>query len=305
MTKKHNKSDSLNHKMDKLLDKFVSVEEKLDKRMSKIESDCRNLKKKSDSHDKKQKRLSNEVSQLKAKLNEIEQQNLNCNMIIKGVKEEDTEEAQHTGGLAEFLCKYVYKELDPTHILISKRIGVKNQHTRPILVQFRTEETKSLVMDAKKKVKLDCSKIPSYGNKPLGTADEIIYFSDHLTPFSATLYYHARLLKKQLGFKYVWTKIGHIYVRENDQDRAILIKSLEQITAIKKNHKKRVLSSTKNDTISSEESSSESSAEEEESIVEEMDDETATASGNKRNRSSETTKKAPSPKRPNTRGYKH
>lgn len=305
---KHNKSDSLNSKMDKLLNKFTSVEEKLDKRMSKLEDECKSLKTASKSHDKKQKILSNEVSYLKAKLNEIEQEKLNCNMTIKGVNETETENGKHTEGLVEFLLKRVNKDFEPSDVVSCKRIGVKKQGTRPILVKFIDEKAKMAVMDGKKKTKLDCSMIPLSDKQNLGTSDEVIYFADHLTSFSATLHYHARHLKKRCGFKFVWTKMGRVYVRKDENERAVLIKSLEQIKAIKKKNKESPLSSTKNDSSSSDESSgSESNYEDlgESNTEHEYGEDGATSRAKRHRSKGETSKKSPSPKRPNTRSHKH
>lgn len=307
MTKKHNKSnDGLGRKMDKLLDKFSSVEEKLDKRMSKIENDYKNLSRKSEMHEKKQKYLSTEVSKLKSKLNEIEQEKLRCNVLIRGLKEVETSGEDLLFMVNSLLCTF-YKNLHNDTVTDVRRIGseASNSSTKPVLVVFESEKIKESVMNAKKGKSLDCSMIRlRSSNEKVGMEADTVYISDHLTPYTATIYYHARQLKKNSNYKYAWTKNGKVYVRRNETDRAILLKNIEQINNLEKS-RKQILSSTKNnENDESSNSTSGESSDEESSDHEEQAEEEEARYSNKRNRSDVSQKKSPKPKRPNTRSNK-
>ncbi|CAH0714106.1 unnamed protein product, partial [Brenthis ino] len=110
---------------------------------------------------------------------------------------------------------------------------MKQGTKKPILVEYRNGQKRNEV--------LKLAKIYNKNNKEKLNTDifgkqkikERIYINEFLTPNTRKLYYHARQLQKLHGFKYYWVSRGRVYIRKNDGDPAILVKSLEQIESLK------------------------------------------------------------------------
>lgn len=67
-------------------------------------------------------------------------------------------------------------------------------------------------------------------NKNINNNNAKIYLNEYLSNMNKKLLYEAQQLKPKHNIKYVWTKNGNVYLRENDTSRIIRIKNLDQIT---------------------------------------------------------------------------
>ncbi|KAI5640286.1 hypothetical protein NE865_07385 [Phthorimaea operculella] len=59
--------------------------------------------------------------------------------------------------------------------------------------------------------------------------DTPVFISEHLTAKASRLYYLARDLKKTKNYRFCWTSLGKVFVRESEQSPIILINSEEQV----------------------------------------------------------------------------
>lgn len=287
--KTHNAS--LNSKMDKLLEKFTTVEEKLDARMKNLETGLGNVEIKIQKHEKENKKMCTEITNLQAIVNGLEQDKLECDVIIQGIPEHEDDTVDILQ-ILHYFFNTMGCSLGQTDILSAYRIGKNQRNGRNILVKFRSVNTKKIVMEKKKKLNIHRAMF-STNNVEWGNEQQGIFINDNLTAENATIYFHARKLKQIKKMKYVWTKMGKIYVKKDDGDRAIQVKSVKQILSIQKQlGVKTVLSSTRKSEEGSESTESES-------------DDTSSENGtpekvtNKRNQSDETSlrRKAPIAKR--------
>lgn len=307
------KNNDLSNKMDILLNKFEEVELKLDKRMSKLENKYESIKKNVAKSEKNMDNLHAEVSRMKSRLNMIEQEHLRSDIIVRGLKEIEKSE-QELDQLVFYVLNSLSNQIVDSDIAMIKRLGNNSEDKstppkspRPVLVRFRMEKTKEDLMKRKREKNLNCSMI-TYKEVKIGTATDVIYFGDNLTPLNASLYFDARQLRKKEVVKYAWTKMGSVYVRKDDTSKAIKITTRDQLNAFRKRNVKKVFSSTKRDDSSEEEtgdesqsSSSSEPSEAEDAPLSDVDKEAENTQPRKKKRHrSFTPRKSPRPKRTNT-----
>lgn len=162
--------------------------------------------------------LHTEVQILKIKINQAQQANLGCNIIIKGVKEVDaTPIDKFNLGLS--CVQRVDDTLQTSDIVDVRRIGKKidGKH-RPILIQFRHAAIRDSVLAMKKKMNIKAMDI-IWNHEPLDTGDEKIYMDEHLTKENSNFFMLARKLKLK-GAKYVWVKHGRVLVRFSSDENS-------------------------------------------------------------------------------------
>ena len=58
-----------------------------------------------------------------------------------------------------------------------------------------------------------------------------MYVNEHLTMHNKNLLYQAKKLK-QLGFKYVWTVEGKIFIRKSENDERIRVTTITELNKL-------------------------------------------------------------------------
>lgn len=167
-------------------------------------------------------------------------------MIIRNIPEDKKYEDKLLEIVQLLIQKIQYTK--PVNICSVQRIGTvvdgeAKQQNRPVVVKFASKSEMIDVLSVKKKVTINCSQI-LYGNEPIGTADQVIFFDERLTKLNSDLYYHARLLRKNGHVKYAWMRNGIVYVRKSENSSAVRIVEIQQCKSLEK---KRKLNSTRND----------------------------------------------------------
>lgn len=305
----------MNKKLDKILmnmdsfdKKLDTLEKKIEDRLSKVENQCLLFQKKSNKQEKRQDYILNEVSKLKETVNVMEQEKLERNIIIKGIKEVENDDNQLLGFMVDGVLDSLEDTFESSNVVNVRRIGAKKPNLpRLILVELSCKEIKLKIMQKLKDSDLNCSKFNNNGVAWGSQADKI-YISDHLTPTNSKIFYQARKLKKCSKIKYAWSKFGQIYVKKDDDSRAYHMKSIEQLLY----YEKQSLNKEDEDTDESFSSESHSEVEDESNgngntEAEMVSDAQQSESNRKRNRSKEvptkSPKKSPRPKR--TKSTRH
>lgn len=60
-----------------------------------------------------------------------------------------------------------------------------------------------------------------------------IYINEHLDKEQQNLFYHARQLKRDYGYKHAWTFHGVVYVRKNQDTEAVRVSSIADLEMLK------------------------------------------------------------------------
>lgn len=161
--------------------------------------------------------LKSEVVDMQYKLNEMEQYSRNYNIEIKGVPEARNENVYDiVNKISEQLgCNNVAADIELCHRVPSNK---RSPNAPPnIIVKFFARRSKERIMDGKKqKGELLANEI-GFAN-----SNSKIYVNEHLTSVNKNLFWLARNAKS-MGFKFVWTKNGRIFLRKDETSRTIRV----------------------------------------------------------------------------------
>lgn len=233
---------SLEDKLDKIFEKLdkrlQSIESKMDERLSKVENKCTIIEHENKKLKLSQEKINAELENLKVCVHTLEQQRLENNIIIKGIPEDENEDAEDLSFKVDQVFCHLNKEFESHQVTHTRRIGNKstNNKSRLVIAKIVSSAHKETLMKGLASKDINCSQFKKSHDNLWGAAEEKIYLSDHLTPIMSSIFYQARLLKKKKIIKYAWTKLGNIYVKKDDNDRAFNIKSMQQLSDFKRKY---------------------------------------------------------------------
>ena len=101
------------------------------------------------------------------------------------------------------------EDIDISHPLNSQRKDGKSVH----VVRFTSRKTKLLILDAKKREE----------NKQFKFRNRDIYINEHLSKQNRALFACAQEKKRNLNYKYCWTRGGSIHMRKTENSAVINI----------------------------------------------------------------------------------
>ncbi|CAG9568061.1 unnamed protein product [Danaus chrysippus] len=196
------------HKMvDNIEERVTSVEEKF-----------------SSSGVSKDENLHDIIIQLKANINDREQNSLLNDVQITGVAERSGENVIH---LTQAMANKLGMALDSRDIVSAERVGPRRlltsseEHSRPRPVIVRLAR-RSLRDDIIKAARV------RRGTDTTGVTDgnpTRVYINEHLTRVNRLLFYKAREEGKRHGWRFVWTREGRIHMRRETDTAVQLIRT--------------------------------------------------------------------------------
>lgn len=207
-------------------DKMGSFDARFNGMESLLKEENEKLRSQLDMVQKKYEAVCSKVVVLSKEVNRLRQDNISRNVLVKGVPELETDTTHLKTMVRSIFAKLRYN-LDLS-LMDCFRIGRKSDTTcRPIVVGLPSVGLKNEILRDKRIVKLTCANFMNDGTF-WGSADQIIYLDEHLTRENHLLYMATRKLKHS-GFKFVWTRNGHIFVRFNENASIVKIESVHQI----------------------------------------------------------------------------
>ncbi|CAB0015181.1 unnamed protein product [Nesidiocoris tenuis] len=167
--------------------------------------------------------LKTAVGELQRKVDLLEQNSRSTAIEVHGVPETHNEECtQIISAVTQALkvnCGAVKRAF---------RVGpVRKDRPRKILAELESSEVRETLVAAARMDK-SLSAIDIHKNWP----KERIYINENLTSFRAELLRRAKSKGKEKGFRYVWVKNFTIYMRKAEGERAIAIRSIEDINSL-------------------------------------------------------------------------
>lgn len=161
-----------------------------------------------------------ELSQLKAKVNAMEQHALNNNVVIRGIGK-GNDPAQMVQKIADAIGVKIVGNVQSHEVLIA--------NNQVIIAKFADLTSKIDFIKTAKKKKIN--------TRTMGFDDESnpIYVDEQLTKDTYKLFARAKQLKK-IGIKYIWVANGQILIRETDEAKVTKILSECQVTELEKRH---------------------------------------------------------------------
>ncbi|XP_052752645.1 uncharacterized protein LOC128201152 [Galleria mellonella] len=195
--------------------------EDLNKTISTLSSDYNKMKCQCDN-------LESTVLSLTERINTIDQNLRDSNIEIQGVPESKTENPL---SIIKKIAETVSYNLSDTDVLNCTRVASMNRNSkrpRAIIAKLRSTRCRDELYSAIARYnkshphnKLNSSNLGISGNIVP------IYVSEHLSPFNKSVHAAARLKAKELAYRFVWVRNGHIFMRKNETSQFIHVKNLQ------------------------------------------------------------------------------
>ena len=75
-------------------------------------------------------------------------------------------------------------------------------------------------------------KLAGYNFSDIGVDSQRVFINENLTSFTKDLFYKANKLKREHGWKYIWTINGNIKLRQNEGCSVISVKDTNDLKKI-------------------------------------------------------------------------
>ncbi|XP_061385291.1 uncharacterized protein LOC133320707 [Danaus plexippus] len=181
-------------------------------------------------------RLRTDVNDLQSRLSLMEQQSRACNVEVQCVPEFKNENLITT---LNQIASVIKCELDKKDVITCTRVEKLNKDSprpRSILVKFSTPRVRDTFlaasMEFNRKAKTISNKLNT-SHLGIGGDKRPVYICEHLAPAVKALHAEARLYSKKLGYRFVWTKNGRIFMRKSDKSEYVYVKNREVLKNLK------------------------------------------------------------------------
>lgn len=161
------------------------------------------------------KKLETELEELRRRTNKLEQEQLANSLIITGVKEDKNEDLK---GIFMNLMDHLKLPGLKTTFMNAYRLK-----SGPIIVDLIHKSFRNMILNAKKGKKLN--------NHDIGLTNQSkkeFFVNERSTSETIAIYKKARELK-ELGFKFIWTKFGSVFIKKNEKCQPRKFESLDEI----------------------------------------------------------------------------
>ena len=108
------------------------------------------------------------------------------------------------------------EDIDISHPLPSERKDGKNV----AVCRFISRKSKFRLLEAKK------------NNRELKYKGHLVYINDHLSKENRKLFAAAAEKKRELGYKFLWTRQAAIFLRKDEHSEVLRIDSIEKLRTI-------------------------------------------------------------------------
>ena len=162
------------------------------------------------------------------KINDLENVSRMANVEIHGVP-------MHQNENLDRMVMSLLKIVDPTIVQndIKESFRIKRFMTEeknpnkgtPILVKFMSTNKRLDILKNKRK-------LAGFNFKDIGVDTQRVFINENLTSYAKNLFYQANLLKKNHGWKYIWTRNGNIKLRHHDDSPVISIRDTADLRKI-------------------------------------------------------------------------
>uniref|UniRef100_A0A8D8M163 FP protein C-terminal domain-containing protein n=1 Tax=Cacopsylla melanoneura TaxID=428564 RepID=A0A8D8M163_9HEMI len=171
-----------------------------------------------------------ELNTVKEELEDLRQYTRNRNLVIDGIP---VRTGENLSALFLRMGQSLGMNIDPNEIEAIHRLPTRNINTNrapTIVVQVKSRPLRDNFVSAAKKKRFTLENIGQFES-----CSGNVFVSEHLTPFRSRLFYEARMMRKNHGFKYAWVKSGKIYLKKDDDpgSRSVEIKCMAKLDHLK------------------------------------------------------------------------
>lgn len=163
-------------------------------------------------------RLTNEILEIKQKIEKIEQTNMGIGIEITGVPKTDNENCITK-------VKEIAKKLNiAINVTEASRINQTENKPPLIIAKLETTEMRKKLISASKSQKLNANMLSSNWK-----IENKIYINERLTKEKRILHSKTRAAGKDHNYKFVWISNGDILIRKNENSKITRIRSTDDI----------------------------------------------------------------------------
>ncbi|XP_078000068.1 uncharacterized protein LOC144452789 [Glandiceps talaboti] len=167
------------------------------------------------------------LSTTQQELHDLQQYTRRNNLEIHGIPEQPDED---TDSIVTKVANTVGVRITSSDIDISHRLPSRSHQEHitpaPIIVRFTRRTICNNIYAARKRLKNKSTKDINIGNH----SDNRIYINENLSPANKQLFHKTNEKKKyNLKWKFIWTNNGRIFVKRNEEGRALKIITLHDI----------------------------------------------------------------------------
>ncbi|XP_061711699.1 uncharacterized protein LOC133520993 [Cydia pomonella] len=154
----------------------------------------------------------------------------NANIEINGVPENRAENLITTVVQLSTVVKSPITSEDLQNVTRVAKLSEDKDRPRAIIAKFRTPRLRDRILAAVTKFNQENDKDKlSSQHLGIGGTRVPVFVAEHLTPAAKKLHAATRKRCKELNYKYVWIRNGRIYVRKDDKEQALLIRSSDSL----------------------------------------------------------------------------
>lgn len=175
------------------------------------------------------------IGDLTKRLNIMEQHSRSCNIELQNVPENRSENLISLITQLGRITNYEINDSDVLHCSRIAKLDAASKRPRSIIVKFTTPRFRDSCLAAvmkfnraNKNNKLNSSHLGIATDKP-----QPIYVMEHLSAANKAIHAATRIHAKELGFKYVWTRNGRIFMRKDDTTQSLVINSTDMLKSVK------------------------------------------------------------------------
>lgn len=178
--------------------------------------------------------LKNSVTDLKQKLNYLEQQSRSNNLELQCLPEHKQENLYTTAKQLGSVVGCDLKDSDILHATRVAKLNTSNPRPRSVVLQLASprirDQLLAAVISHNKKNKDNKLNSADFG---IAGSKTPVFVVEHLSTANKALHAATRLKAKEKGYKYVWVRGGKIYIKKNEDENHIVIKTLDALEMIK------------------------------------------------------------------------
>jgi hypothetical protein len=212
------KLEGILHSLDFISSQYDAIQQKYEKYEAMLKESCQeNDRLKSEVF-----RLNSVVQVQKNVINDLEQYTRRDCLEIKGIPQSESE---NTDLIVQQLGRKIGIDVKDEDISVSHRLPISRQADQNrdplIIVKFVRRNVRDKYYEARKNLRGKSTRELGFSK----VVENPIFIGESLTKQNKLLFNKCLDIKRKHGYKFIWTRMGKIYMRANERERAVLISS--------------------------------------------------------------------------------
>lgn len=179
------------------------------------------------------------ILQLQNQINDLQLKTRTATIELRNVPNKDSEKQSDLFSIVANVAKVINTDIQTSDLRDVYRLPGKSNTSRPIVVEFATVTKRNHLLSSIRKYNKDRPIVEKLNTQILGFPgmSEPVYVDEHLAPSTRKLLYETRQVAKANKYS-CWHSNGKIYLRTDQEEKAIVIRSDKQLATFSANNNK-------------------------------------------------------------------